>query len=215
MQKTNFKSHDGVKIYANLFTVNDPKKYVILLHMMPAIKESWNIFAQKLNEAGMSALAIDLRGHGESTEDGALDYNQFNNEDHQKYRLDVEAAIDFLKKHDATTQNIYLCGASIGANLTIDFMAKYDEIERGVALSPGLDYKGIAVEDAILKLKSNQKIFLVASDEDEYSFQSAIKLNEKNPNNTALKKFENSGHGTTIFEKHPEFMDELIIWLNN
>ena len=44
--------------------------------MMPATKESWNEFSQKLREKGWHVLAIDFRGHGESTKEG-LNFENF------------------------------------------------------------------------------------------------------------------------------------------
>jgi alpha-beta hydrolase superfamily lysophospholipase len=67
MEKVNFKTKDGVTIVGNYFK---PRKEhapaFLLLHMMPATKESWNDFASHLQKEGFEVLAIDLRGHGES-----------------------------------------------------------------------------------------------------------------------------------------------------
>ncbi len=41
----NLIASDNVKIAANLFEVSRPKGWLILIHMMPATKESWDEFA--------------------------------------------------------------------------------------------------------------------------------------------------------------------------
>lgn len=210
MTKINFLTSDGVKIVGNWFPSATGAPSVLLLHMRPATKESWNDFAIKLSAAGFSVLAIDLRGHGESTEQNGkkIDYRNFPDENHAACRLDIDAALDWLKKQDVS--EIYVVGASIGANLSIDTMARRAEIKKGIALSPGLEYLGVTTDDAIKNIKNI--LLLVASKDDEYSYDSVKKLHKINPS-TNIKLYETAGHANHMFEKYPELMDELIRWL--
>ena len=101
------KTSDGLNIAGDHYAVKN-RPGVILLHMMPADKSSWAGFALKLNEAGFGALAIDLRGHGES--DGGPDgFRDFSDEDHQKSIMDVRAAVDFQIAEGHS--KIFLAGA--------------------------------------------------------------------------------------------------------
>lgn len=211
-QKIDCLTADGVKIAGNWFPVAGNAPAVLLLHMRPATKESWNDFAVKLYAAGFSALAIDLRGHGESTDQNGkkIDYKNFPDGSHAECRLDVDAAVEWLKAQKV--KKIYVIGGSIGANLAIDAMARYAEIKKGVALSPGLEYLGVTTDDAIKKLGADQKIFLIASKDDAYSYDSVLKLHELNPA-AKTKLYNDAGHANHIFEKYPELMDELINWL--
>ena len=43
-----------------------PRPAVLLLHMLNSNRQVWVDFAAQLNEAGYSALALDMRGHGET-----------------------------------------------------------------------------------------------------------------------------------------------------
>ena len=212
MQKINFTTSDGVIIVANWFSVKNAKKAALLLHMMPATKESWNDFAVKLNEAGICALAIDLRGHGESiVQNGKkIDYKNFPDGSHADCVKDVDAALKWLKGQGI--DETIIIGGSIGANLAIDVMARRPEIKKGVALSPGLEFLGVPTDDKISLLKKDQKIFLVASEDDDYSYNSVLKLKELNPT-AKTKLFKSAGHATRMFSAKPELMDELIDWL--
>ena len=212
MQKINFKTSDGVTIAANWFAAIKSKKGAILLHMRPATKESWNKFAIKLNEAGFSALAIDLRGHGESIiQNGKrIDYKNFPDGSHADCTKDVDAAIQWLKERGI--DDIAVIGGSIGANLAIDAMARYAEIKKGVAISPGLEYLGVPTDNKISSLKKDQKIFLIASEDDRYSYESVLKL-EKINSSAKTKLYEDAGHAMNIFAEHPELIDEIIQWL--
>ena len=62
---------DNKKIAYDLYEVKNPKGWLILTHMMPATKESWQDFAGEAQKLGYESITIDLRGHGES--DGGPD----------------------------------------------------------------------------------------------------------------------------------------------
>ena len=217
-----FKTKDGVIIHGVYCPGNAEKKGVttrsgvVLFHMMPATKESWAPFTPQLVSQGFSVLAIDLRGHGQSVETDSgnqLDYSLFENEQHMAKINDVEAAVEWLSKQaEMGSENIGLIGASIGANLSISYAGTHPEIPVVVALSPGLDYHGVTTADKVKAMRPEQKLYLVASDEDERSFLTNQKL-AKIKLDAVLKEFHNAGHGTKIFEAHPEFMIELAGWV--
>lgn len=235
-EKIQIHTNDKVELYGLLWKPREPsKKAVLLLHMMPATKESWSDFAEKLSDAGFTVFAIDLRGHGESTKqyidehagraagkEIILNYKIFTDEEHQKSKIDAHAAILYLNNLGFKHSQIYVGGASIGANLAIYIMGENKEIMKGMALSPGLNYKGIETYGPLQLLfgirpgngQEWQKVYLIASEEDEYSAATCRDLNRIDPENTALKIYsDNAGHGTKIFEKHPELMNELVQWL--
>ena len=208
-----FKTGDGIEVVGDYYPA-DSKQATLLLHMMPADRKSWIVFAKKLQQAGFQALAIDFRGHGES-QGGPDGYKKFSDEEHQSSRLDVVAGVEFLKSKKA--EKIYLVGASIGANLALESLVDHPEIDAAVLLSPGIDYRGIKTKPLIERLGSLQALFLAASEEDTESFAAVQKLSEKIDFNEdkKIKIFKGAGHGTTIFERNPLFMDEVTDWLKN
>ncbi len=210
MLKIDFLTSDGVKIAGNWFPAGDSARAVLLLHMRPATKESWNDFAAKLNTGGFSALAIDLRGHGESIERNGqkIDYRNFLDGSHAECRQDVDEALKWLKNQGVS--GIFVIGGSIGANLAIDAMPRHLDIKKGVALSPGLEYLGVATDGAIKLIKNN--LLLIASKDDGYSYDSVKKLHELN-SETEIKLYDDAGHAQIMLEKYPELADELIHWL--
>ena len=222
-EKLSLITDDGVKIIGIYKKNPESKKAVLLLHMMPATKESWEEFSNLLNENGFSTLAIDLRGHGESTtqeikgEKKELDYKYFSPQEHQESILDVKSASEFLEKENFSLENQYLVGASIGANLALDFASLHPEIKKIVLLSPGLDYQGLKTDAFIKKLNKDQKILAVASENDYYSYNSVKKLKE-----IAEEKglsfetifYKTAGHGTNMFGKEePELAKSILEFL--
>ena len=205
---------DGIHIVGD-YHEGASSKGALLLHMMPSDRKSWTAFAEKLASRGYHVLAIDLRGHGDSVEgpSGKLDYHSFSNEEHASSIHDVEAGAEFLSTKGA--DSLVLAGASIGANLALWHAARNPRgVENLILLSPGLDYKGIATEPLMIKMEPGIDIMLVSGGtEDAYSQETVKKLANLVNLKTPPRIFEDSGHGTRIFERHPEFMEELIQWL--
>lgn len=209
MEKVTLTTSDNLEIIGDYYP-SEGNKFALLLHMMPATKESWQAFAEKLVAAGYSCLAIDERGHGESTQGGELRYQEFEPKEQQAKILDVNAAFDYLKTKGATEADTVCIGASIGANLSLQWLKEHPDSKVAIALSPGLDYHGVLTEPAIANLSPGQLAVLVASEEDIGSFKSNQRLHEINPNQTKIYEFQNLGHGTAITDNRPEFIDKLI-----
>jgi pimeloyl-ACP methyl ester carboxylesterase len=211
METVKFKTKDGIEVVGDYYEAPDSRG-ALLLHMMPATRKSWTAFAPKLQQAGFKVLAIDLRGHGES-QGGPNGYQKFSDEEHQASRLDVEAGAAFLKEKGVA--KLYLVGASIGANLALRYLAEHPDIKSAVLLSPGLDYRGVITDELVGKLKDNQAVYGIASEDDKYSFDTVKKLFEgiAISDKRAVRYFKNAGHGTEIFEKEPQFMGEIVEWL--
>ena len=144
------KSIDGASITGAFYAADQLRGQALLLHMMPATKESWSAFAYALAERGIACLAIDFRGHGAS--DGGPDgYRRFSDAEHQAKRLDVDAALAWLRGKGAAPLRV--AGASIGANLAIRAAAEHDDIVACLALSPGLAYRGVTTADAVAGMR--------------------------------------------------------------
>ena len=209
LQRVTFTTSDSVEL-VGVYRHTDQDRLAILLHMMPATKESWDAIAEKLLERGYASFAFDQRGHGESTMGGTLDYKTFTPAQQQAKRLDLEAALDWAHARGFDDASIVLIGASIGANLVIRALAQHHEIPLAIALSPGLDYRGVKTDDAIQSLSPNQKVVLVASDDDDRpSWDSIHELHRLNPS-TILIERHGLGHGTDMTDRDASLVDELL-----
>lgn len=216
--RTVIMTEDGVELAGLYRRADAPRGAVLLLHMMPATKESWDAFADAILPLGLSSLAIDLRGHGESVRQGdrLLDYRQFTDGDHRAKALDAEAAAGWLLGKEAIGfDRLAVAGASIGANLAIRFGAEHPDIPAVLALSPGLDYRGVTTADAFASLPSGQSVFIAASEEDAVSWKSVKILESSGTRASAVFRFlKGAGHGTAMFESDPPFMAEAAEWLS-
>ena len=125
-----FQTKDQVLIVGDWMSTEKPKAAALLLHMMPATRESWDELQEALEKKNIASLAIDLRGHGESMKQGLneIDYKNFTDFEHQETMLDIEASFQFLAKKGFTYSNIFLVGASIGANLALQAASEHKQI---------------------------------------------------------------------------------------
>lgn len=213
MEKISFQTSDGVTIVGNWYPVEQPKRFALLLHMMPATKESWQSLAEALAKSGVASLAIDLRGHGESTQSGvgALDYKKFSDADHQASIRDVESAVTWLNEKGAREETTTLVGASIGANLAMVYGSQHNKVPVIVALSPGLDYRGISAERAGVRIAPDQKVLLAAAEEDTYSFDTintlASRMVAVQPE---VLRYSDSAHGTDLFNTDFALVQKIV-----
>ncbi len=224
-EKIILKTIDNKEIIGDYTEAHNTKGVALLLHMMPSTKESWSVFREELASAGFSSLAIDLRGHGESA-DGPEGYVDFTDKENQDSFLDVEAAMEFLSTKGVLKNNIFLAGASIGANLALEYQVKNTEVKATILLSPGLNYRGILGGELAKNLKDSQASFIIGSEHDcgyfgvdktsenkcasdmaKEIFDNASVINKK------IKLFPNSAHGTTILLRNEGFHKELLDWL--
>jgi len=190
---------------------------VVLLHMDGRSSEDWKLFTEKLGKHGIHALAIDLRGHGKSTRSAngkALTYDQLDEAQYLGMIRDVGAAVTYLRtRTNANPAQISLIGASIGANLAIRYAAEDARISNVLLLSPGLEYKGVAADDAV-KQYGNRPLFIAVSREDNFSSRSSLILDSMAKGKKFLQIYTGAGHGTKMLSREPGLESIMISWLN-
>ncbi len=221
MERITFLTDDGVTVVGDYRTGDGQGahagKAALFLHMMPATRQSWRTLADRLAADGFASLAIDFRGHGESTAGPGgttLDRNAFSDEQHRAKIRDVEAAVRWLNERGFPAAKIALVGASIGANLAISFAGSNEGIPAVAALSPGLDYHGVMTETAASAMPRSQKLLLAASADDDYSLQSARRLAQLKQD-AELQEQADGGHGTRMLERTPGFLEYVAAWIEN
>lgn len=212
LEDVSLTTEDGVVIIGVFSAAPRARRGALLLHMMPATKESYALFQRRLAAAGIPSLAIDFRGHGKSG-GGPEGYRSFSDAQHQESLMDVDASAKFLSSRGIENNSLVLIGASIGANLALQYAAAHPDIPAVVALSPGMNYRGVLTTPAVKGITRAQRAYLAASRDDPESDAAVEKLAEISLAKTSVKHFDRAGHGTAMFEREPGFMDELIAWI--
>lgn len=223
-QAVTFITDDGVSIvgtyYAPSSGLKDSTPTIILLHMLGKDRSTWNTFASALSHKGYDVLAIDLRGHGDSIKQGSstASYQSFTENDFNKMTLDVKAAKQFLiEQKNAKPDRMAVIGASIGANIALNYAATLDPtIKIVILLSPGLNYRGVAMSDTITKYKN--PIYIAATEGDSESAKDSQTLCAKINCGENLKIYSgSSSHGTNMFSEalNPPLQDLIMSWLSS
>lgn len=213
---------DGITIIGTLVKASgiERRPACLLIHQLGSDRNSYAGFQQKLLEAGINSLAIDMRGHGESTAGGTINYEDFNNENWADCQKDIQAGLAYLRNLDCVNpSSIGIVGASIGANLSI--LEAADEMQEDgfqnrptcmVLLSPGTDYHGIQPLQRGHDLEYIP-VYIVSAEEDQQSYRGSQSLSQA-ARGGELVSFPGSEHGTDLFEAHPELMDQIVQWLS-
>lgn len=209
-EQVSIKTSDGVELVGSFYKSNSDRG-VVLLHMLNRNRNDWNEFAERLQKEGFDVLSIDLRGHGQSLhKDGrTIGWQLFSAKDFNDMILDVNASKEFL--NGKGIKKISLIGASIGANIALNFAEEDIDVKTVILLSLGLDYRGVKVDDNI-KDYGNRPILIVASEDDDYSAMSSRTLIQSAVGKKELKMYTNAGHGTKMF-LNTDLSDVIINWL--
>lgn len=198
-------SSDGLELRGTLYRPDtvDSTPAVLLLHMLNGRQDDWLPLVTPLQQAGYTVLALDMRGHGLTG--GTADWTLAGQD-----VADVMAALRATPGVDA--QRTGIIGASIGANLTIQQCAADDLCRGAVALSPGLDYRGVQTEPAVVAF-GEQPLLILVSPGDSYSATSSAQLAAANAAVVELRQLAGNAHGTRLFADYPALPAEIITWL--
>ena len=208
-QRVTFRTSDGVTIAASWHEPSSrPAPAVILVHMLGRSRQDWEGLASRLAGEGIGALALDLRGHGDSAWAGP----PAETPDYSMLVRDVEAGRRFLAtRADVQPSRIGVAGASMGANLAALEAASDVGIASVALLSPSLEYRGLRIEAAVRKYGS-RPMLLVVSDDDAYATRSAGALLKAGGGIRELLTLHAAGHGTNMLARAPELGSALVAW---
>ncbi|MFQ5412255.1 MAG: alpha/beta hydrolase [Phycisphaerae bacterium] len=202
-----FVTPDGVTIEADYYPVKVAARkktpIAILIHMYPADRSSWKPFVPALREAGIAALAYDIRGTGGSTKPADLKLEEgYRNRDSAHFQqafMDVAGATAWLSKQENINLGRMACiGASIGCSISLDYAMRTSEPKAVVCLSPGTNYFGVDSREHI-KNCPGTPILLISP---EGEFGAVRELVEASGGKAQSKKYPGGRehHGTGMLE---------------
>lgn len=173
-QRVSFATEDGVTLFADYAatasTTAEKSPMAILLHMAKSDRSAWSPLLGALRRAGFAALAVDLRGHGESvgpadrklTERAAAgDTSLFS-----QMERDITAAYLWLRDQPGVDPaRFVLIGAAAGGSLALDYAARDRSVDGVAVLTPGLNHSGI---DAVAAVRDygSRPLLLVCAETD-------------------------------------------------
>lgn len=207
-QRVAIRTDDGVSLAATWYEPGTRAPAVILVHMLHKNRRDWDAVATSLASQGIGALAIDLRGHGESSgsipEGDTVDYSVL--------VRDVIAARHYLSSRgDVQPSRVGIAGASIGANLAVLEAAADPTVASIALLSPSTDYRGLRIE-AAMKTYAKRPALLIASDDDAYASRSVKELQKAGTGIREALILNHAGHGTVMLGRDSDLARTLVDW---
>lgn len=194
---------DGITLSATLYDADGgAAPAVVLVHMFTRSKDDWRAFGERLQASGITALAVDLRGHGGSGGPGTPS---------PAMALDVRAAVDYLAAR-AGVRGIAVVGAALGASAAL-IAAADSSLVRGVALlSPSSDYRGVRLDQAQRKYGS-RPMLLIASSDDPYALRTVRAMVSEQASTRDQRISPVAAHGSQLLDRDPDVATALVDWL--
>ena len=209
-QRVEIATRDGVTLVADWYaatTVGDAAQpAVILMHMLGSARGVWRtLLTPSLLDSGYAALAVDLRGHGQS---GGTRGDWAMTED------DILAWLDWLREQPGIDpEGISLVGGSLGANLALRVMAADERIVTAVSLSPYVEVRGMTTDDAMQAI-GERPVYLVAAQGDRDPAESVRTLAGLATGDVQMRLYPGSVHGTGMLTVHRGLGPSIVAWLD-
>lgn len=212
-----FDRPDGAVIHGTLHLVDGEGRQpaVLLLHQAQKSRAEFDFLLADLHALGFHTLAVDLRGHGESTKPETLDRAFFMKlfRDPDFAPPDIEAILAWLAAHERVDpRRIAAMGGSVGANLSYIATGAGWGAKTAVVLSGNAE----AVADLSSKVKdfTPGNVLLLAATDDHGRDAYARTLNEQAAEPKRVEILEgSSAHGTTLLRESPELRQMVLDWL--
>lgn len=212
-----FTTPDGFTIKGTLtIPSSGPKRHpvVILAPQFHQTRDSFAALAERLNARGIATLALDLRGHGESTDKGGATVAVTDDfaasakaVGFDKIPADLAQAAAWVRKQRGIDgRRVGLAGASIGA-FSVLMAARQVRPQAVLALSPaGNEAFGDKALDAmkasVARGGGAELVFAAADDKAAADNATALAAMP----GVSVLKFEGKDHGAAFLKDHAETM---------
>ncbi|MEQ1574635.1 MAG: alpha/beta fold hydrolase [Vicinamibacterales bacterium] len=199
----NFRTSDGRMVAGFLNEASQkPAPAVVLVPMLGRSKDDWQAVGQRLVDANITSLAIDLPGQEIPADALTL----------AAWSEDVRAALNFLEgRPDVRAGSLGVAGASLGASLAAVAAAADVRIHSLALVSPSLDYRGLRIEAAMRQYGSRPAL-LVASRQDAYAARSVRDLAKDAPGIRETEWSDTAAHGMGLLTREPDLVGILVEW---
>ncbi len=204
VQPVEIVTADGITLAGTFYAPTAPDSPgLVMLHMAERQRGDWDTLARTLQSKGYAVLTIDLRGHGGSG--GSRDWT--------KMVADAAGAFTWLaNRPEVDPARIGFAGASVGANLALNFAASEPGVKTLVLLSPGLNYRGVTTEKAMIAY-GPRPVMLVASAEDREAAVAVDGLQQLAQGQQSVLSLQDQGHGTNMLGRDNGLEEAILKWL--
>ncbi len=190
----------------------EPVAAVLLLNKAAGDRTAYRDLASHLAARGIASLALDLRGHGDSTNLGRF----VPGETPQSPLIwdaeaDVIAAHEYLKKNRRIDANrIAIVGASYSGEEMAEAGRQHGYAQAYVALSPG----SFSIE-SILGIDASQVPWLFVTSKNEYFLHGITAALQEQSQTVELLVVPGNRHASDILDDHTDLAERIAVWLEH
>ncbi len=198
-----FRSPSGRSVEASLNESSQrPAPAVVLVGMLGHSRDDWQAIGQRMADARITTLAIDLPAAVAPGDPTLLN----------GWSDDVRGAVAFLaSRSDTRPGAVGVLGASLGASLAVLAAASDPQVRSLALVSPTTDYRGLRIEGPLRQFGA-RPAYLVASRLDSYAARSARELAKNGPGPREVQIAEFPGSGTVLLTREPDLVRLVIEW---
>ena len=207
------QSADGFTLRGTLTMPEGPGKHpvVILAHQFRSDRSGWGTLPEKLQQRGVATLALDLRGHGASTQKDGVTVAVSDDFDASAKAVgfaqipdDLVLAAAWVRKQPGINpRRVGLAGSSVGATSVLLAAPRIHPIAV-LALSPGGNTHGIAEAAG----QAHAAVMVMAALGDKTAAEAATAL--KPVLGTYVRTFEGNDHGFAFLKDHTDVMNVFL-----
>ena len=218
------KASDGTALKASYFAAAKPGPGVLLLHQSNRTRKAWDDVAGQLAGAGINTLTLDMRGYGES---GGTPTKRLTD------ARDIDITLQYLASQPGVMRDVIGVGGAgaLGVDRSVELARRHSEVKSLVLLS------GETLQDGLQFLRQTSQLpgLFVVADDDEYpptvEAMELLYITSSSPGkkfvhysaaqdapwiwyetSDAGKVPANGGHGTDLFQVHPELPGIIVDW---
>ncbi len=207
---------DGTILKATYFASSKPGPGVLLLHQCNQQRKLWDALGESLAATGISVLAFDYRGFGES---GGTPHDKLTPQEQNKIQTetwpgDIDIALRYLLAQPGVDRNrIGAGGASCGVDNAIKLARRHPEVKSLVLLAGPTDREG----RLFLQSSTDLPIFTSAADDDPFGPQPLLMQwlfsISQNPR-SRFAHYTSGGHGAEMFAVQKDLPGIIATWFS-
>jgi dienelactone hydrolase len=207
---------DGTILKATYFASSKPGPGVLLLHQCNQQRKLWDPLGESLAATGISVLAFDYRGFGESggTPHDKLTPQQENKIQTETWPGDIDVAFQYLLAQPGVNrERIGAGGASCGVENAVQLARRHPEVKSLVLLAGPTDREG----RLFVQSSTNLPIFTSAADDDPFGPQPLLmqwlSSISQNPS-SRFAHYTSGGHAAEMFAVQKELPGIIATWFS-
>lgn len=215
-EKITFPSSDSLKVTADLYVTNpENSPFIVLFHQAGWSRGEYQEIAPKLSELGFNSMAIDQRSGGQVNnvinETHLLALEQNLSTEFTDAEVDMNSAIDYVKRKFSKASKIIIWGSSYSSALVLKIAGERKDIDAVLSFAPG-EYFANKGTDYITKNAMNitQPVFITSAKNEKKNWWHIYSKIPSNKKVYFLPKKEGQHGSRALWERLPEHKDYWI-----